>query len=69
MIYSSHGLATKPRSKIAAGNADKAFAEAPVKIDARFVTAPQHHNPIELLATLAEWKDGKLTLQEYLPAN
>jgi xanthine dehydrogenase YagR molybdenum-binding subunit len=64
IVDQSHGLATKPRSKIAAGNADKAFAEAPVKIDARFVTAPQHHNPIELLATLAEWKDGKLTLHE-----
>jgi xanthine dehydrogenase YagR molybdenum-binding subunit len=64
IVDQSHGLATKPRSKIAAGNADMAFAEAPVKIDARFITAPQHHNPIELLATLAEWKDGKLTVHE-----
>jgi xanthine dehydrogenase YagR molybdenum-binding subunit len=50
--------------EIVAGDADKAFAEAPVKIDARFITAPQHHNPIELLATVAEWKDGKLTVLE-----
>jgi xanthine dehydrogenase YagR molybdenum-binding subunit len=50
--------------QIIAGDADKAFAEAPVRIDARFTTAPQHHNPIELIATVAEWKDGKLTVHE-----
>jgi xanthine dehydrogenase YagR molybdenum-binding subunit len=50
--------------EIIVGDADKAFAAAPVKIDARFTTAPQHHNPIELIATVAEWKDGKLTVHE-----
>jgi xanthine dehydrogenase YagR molybdenum-binding subunit len=50
--------------EITAGDADKAFAQAPVKIDARFTTASQHHNPIELIATVAEWKDGKLTVHE-----
>ncbi|MBV8109117.1 MAG: xanthine dehydrogenase family protein molybdopterin-binding subunit [Hyphomicrobiales bacterium] len=50
--------------EIVAGDADKAFAQAPVKIDARFTTAPQHHNPIELIATIAEWKDGKLIVHE-----
>jgi xanthine dehydrogenase YagR molybdenum-binding subunit len=50
--------------EIIAGDADKAFAEAPVKIDARFTSAPQHQNPIELVATVAEWKDGKLTIHE-----
>jgi xanthine dehydrogenase YagR molybdenum-binding subunit len=56
--------ASSIRSEIIAGNADNAFEEAPVKIDARFTSAPQHHNPIELLATLAEWKDGQLTVHE-----
>jgi xanthine dehydrogenase YagR molybdenum-binding subunit len=50
--------------EIVAGDADKAFAQAPVNIDARFTTAPQHHNPIELIATIAEWKDGKLIVHE-----
>src|SRR5262245_38398881 len=50
--------------EIVAGDADKAFAGAPVKIDARFTTSPQHHNPIELIATVAEWKDDKLTVHE-----
>src|SRR5713101_7633849 len=42
--------------EIIAGDADKAFADAPVKIDARFISPAQHHNPIELIATVAEWK-------------
>ena len=46
--------------EIIAGDADRAFAAAPVKIDARFTTAPQHQNPMELIATVAEWKEGKL---------
>jgi xanthine dehydrogenase YagR molybdenum-binding subunit len=64
IVDQSDGAAKKACSDIIAGNADKAFDAAPVKIDARFITAPQHHNPIELIATIAEWKDGKLTLHE-----
>ena len=29
-----------------------------------FTTAPQHQNPIELIATVAEWKEGKLIVHE-----
>jgi xanthine dehydrogenase YagR molybdenum-binding subunit len=47
-----------------AGDANRAFAHAPVRVDARFTTPPQHQNPIELIATVAEWKDGKLTIHE-----
>src|SRR5256885_2351619 len=49
---------------LVAGDADKAFAEAPVKIDAVFTTPPQHHNPMELLATVAEWREGTLIIHE-----
>jgi xanthine dehydrogenase YagR molybdenum-binding subunit len=49
---------------LATGDADKAFADAPVKIDATFTSPPQHHNPIELIATLAEWRDGTLIVHE-----
>jgi xanthine dehydrogenase YagR molybdenum-binding subunit len=55
----------EPRTpQISAGDADRAFAQAAVKIDAGFTTAAQHHNPIELIATVAEWKDGRLTVHE-----
>jgi xanthine dehydrogenase YagR molybdenum-binding subunit len=47
-----------------AGDADRAFAQAPVEIEARFSSMAQHHNPIELIATVAEWKDGRLTVHE-----
>ncbi len=50
--------------EVIAGDADKSFADAPVKIDARFTSPPQHQNPIELIATVAEWNDGNLTVHE-----
>jgi xanthine dehydrogenase YagR molybdenum-binding subunit len=50
--------------EVIAGDADKAFAEAPVKIDAIFTCPRQHQNPIELIATVAEWQDDKLIIHE-----
>ena len=50
--------------EVTAGNADEAFAAAAVKVDAHFSSPAQHQNPIELIATVAEWKDGKLTVHE-----
>ncbi|MEX2446213.1 MAG: xanthine dehydrogenase family protein molybdopterin-binding subunit [Dehalococcoidia bacterium] len=46
------------------GDAGPAFAEAPVRIDARYATPTQHHNPIELFTTTCAWQDGKLTIRE-----
>jgi xanthine dehydrogenase YagR molybdenum-binding subunit len=46
------------------GDADAAFAAADVRIDAVYDGSPQHQNPIELLATVAEWRDGRLTVHE-----
>ena len=42
------------------GDAEAAFAAAPVTVDATYLTPTQHHNQIELYATTAEWRDGKL---------
>ena len=46
------------------GDADAAFAAAEVRVDARYGTPTQHHNPIELFTTTCEWRDGKLTVHE-----
>ena len=46
------------------GDADAAFAAAEVKVDARYGTPTQHHNPIELFTTTCAWSDGKLTVYE-----
>ncbi|CAN1724232.1 xanthine dehydrogenase YagR molybdenum-binding subunit [Hyphomicrobium sp. 1Nfss2.1] len=47
-----------------AGDADAAFATAPVKIDIELTCPTQHQNPIELVATVAEWKGNKLIVHE-----
>lgn len=46
------------------GDAEAAFADAYVKIDARYMTAAEHHNPIELFTTACSWIGGKLTVWE-----
>jgi xanthine dehydrogenase YagR molybdenum-binding subunit len=51
---------------IEVGDAKAAFDAAEIKVDARYVTPAQHHNPIELYATTALWRDGGLTV--YLPS-
>jgi xanthine dehydrogenase YagR molybdenum-binding subunit len=46
------------------GDPDGAFAAAPVKVDATYVTPTETHNPMEMHATVAVWKNGKFTLYE-----
>ena len=46
------------------GDAEAAFASAPVQVDAEYGTPTQHHNPIELFTTTCVWNDGKLTVYE-----
>ena len=46
------------------GDAQAAFASAPVKVDATYFTPTQHHNPMELFTTACVWRDGKLTIHE-----
>ena len=46
------------------GDAEAAFAAAPVKIDQTYVTPTETHNPIELHATTAIWQDSTLTLYD-----
>jgi xanthine dehydrogenase YagR molybdenum-binding subunit len=46
------------------GDADAAFASAPVKIDQTYVTPAETHNPIELHATTAIWDGTTLTLYD-----
>jgi xanthine dehydrogenase YagR molybdenum-binding subunit len=46
------------------GNADAAFASAPVKLDQTYVTPSETHNPLELHATTAIWDGPTLTLYD-----
>jgi xanthine dehydrogenase YagR molybdenum-binding subunit len=44
------------------GDADAAFAVAPVKVDAEYDIARENHTPMELHATVAAWEGDRLTL-------
>jgi len=46
------------------GDAEAAFAAAPVKLDQTYVTPAETHNPLELHATTAIWEGSNLTLYE-----
>jgi len=47
-----------------AGDFDAAWADAAVKIDQKYSTPTQHHNPIELFSTTAIWQGDQLTIYE-----
>jgi xanthine dehydrogenase YagR molybdenum-binding subunit len=47
-----------------AGDAEAAIAAAEVKLEAEYGTPTQHHNPIELFTTTAEWRGDELTIYE-----
>ena len=55
-----------PRERLQSqrGDAEAAFATAPVKIDQTYITPAETHNPIELHATTAIWDGLTLTLYE-----
>ena len=55
-----------PRTRLQSqrGDAEAAFAAAPVKLDQTYVTPAETHNPIELHATTAIWDGSTLTLYE-----
>jgi xanthine dehydrogenase YagR molybdenum-binding subunit len=44
------------------GDADRALAEAPVKVDATYDMARENHNPMEPHAVVAAWDGDRLTL-------
>ena len=46
------------------GDAEAALRASPVVHDAEYATPTQHHNPIELFATTAQWHGDELTIYE-----
>lgn len=60
------GAAAQPgarlRADTARGDADKALAAAPVKVDQTYDVARENHSPMEPHATIAHWEAGRLTL-------
>src|SRR5947209_2582210 len=62
MVVTTFGLTNRVQSE--RGDAEGAFASAPVKLDQTYVTPAETHNPIELHATTAIWDGSTLTLYE-----
>jgi xanthine dehydrogenase YagR molybdenum-binding subunit len=52
-----------------AGDADRALTTAAITVDETYTTPAQHHNPIELLATVAEWAGDRLIVHESTQAS
>ncbi|MEJ8406098.1 xanthine dehydrogenase family protein molybdopterin-binding subunit [Brevundimonas vesicularis] len=56
------GIASPPKER---GKTDAAFEAAPLKVDATYETAANHHNPMEMFATTVAWQgDGKITVYD-----
>ncbi|MGN6570408.1 MAG: xanthine dehydrogenase family protein molybdopterin-binding subunit [Pseudolabrys sp.] len=47
-----------------AGDADAVISASEVRIEAEYGTPTEHHNPIELFTTTAEWRGDELTIYE-----
>jgi xanthine dehydrogenase YagR molybdenum-binding subunit len=68
--FDSAGVTVEPRKPKEespdpeTGDAPGAFAQAAVRIDARYSTPTQHHNPIELFTTTCVWDGPHLTIYE-----
>lgn len=56
--------AGKRKSVSKRGDVNKAFEEAPVKVDQLYVTPVETHNPIEMHASVAVWDGDNVTLYE-----
>jgi xanthine dehydrogenase YagR molybdenum-binding subunit len=57
----------KPRAPVPhpRGDADRAFAQASVRVDAQYLAPVEHHNPMELFgATAIREPDGRLTVYD-----
>jgi len=50
--------------RVETGRSDAAFAAAPIKIDATYITPIETHNPIELHASVAVWEGDRVTPHE-----
>ena len=67
--FDSPGIETEPHQSLFGpdpqkGDAEAAFAAAPVKVEARYQTPTQHHNAIELFTATCVWEGPQLTIYE-----
>jgi xanthine dehydrogenase YagR molybdenum-binding subunit len=62
IVLTAYGPAERLQSH--RGDAEQAFASAPIKLDQTYITPAETHNPLEVHATTAIWEGSTLTLYE-----
>ena len=55
---------TPPQQSYNVGDAEAAWTAAATRVDAAYSHPAQFQNPMELIATVAEWRDGVLSIHE-----
>lgn len=63
-ILNNRDKAVTSRPRPDRGNPIEAFAASPVKIDAEYTIPIEHHNAMELHASVANWEGEKLTIYD-----
>lgn len=63
-LIDSRGAVREPTEPVKAGDAKAAMARATTIVDVAYESPAQHHNPMELLSTTAEWTGGRLVIHE-----
>ena len=63
-LIDSPGAVREPAKAVQAGDAQQVLAGVKTAVDQHYVSPAQHHNPMEMLSTTAEWRNGKLTIYE-----
>jgi xanthine dehydrogenase YagR molybdenum-binding subunit len=62
LVPSDSGEGSKPPTENRVGEFEKAFDAAAVKLDETYTTPDESHAMMEPFATIAEWRDGRVTL-------
>lgn len=53
-----------PRNAKPSGDADHAFAEAPIKVEETYRTSPENHHPMELFASTVVWGEKEIIVYD-----
>jgi xanthine dehydrogenase YagR molybdenum-binding subunit len=63
-VVQSQAIPIPMLADTATGDADTAFAAAPVQVDVEIHGPAQHHVPMELISSVAEWREDTLVVHE-----
>ncbi len=64
-VFMSQGTPSEtPAAQQHRGDAESAFKQAPVQLEATYTTPVETHNPMEMHGTIAVWRQDKVTLYE-----